>query len=103
MPKTGVRRRQFLSGLLATGLLPKSTWADAGAPVFLAAAARPDGRFLLCGIGADLAIRLELPLPARGHDAATHPTRPVGPRGGLRGGRRSKLAWDNHLIPVCPT
>jgi hypothetical protein len=31
---------------------------------------------VLCGIGADLDIRFELPLPARGHAASAHPTRP---------------------------
>ncbi len=69
-------RRQFLGGLLATGLMPAPTWADAGSPAFLSAAMRPDGSFVLCGIGADLDIRFELPLPARGHAAAAHPTRP---------------------------
>lgn len=69
-------RRQFLGGLLAAGLIPKSTWADVGSPAFLSAALRPDGRFVLCGIAADLQIRFELPLPARGHAAAAHPTRP---------------------------
>ena len=69
-------RRQFLGGLLAAGLMPASTWADAGSPAFLSAAAKPDGRFVLCGIGADLNIRFERPLPARGHAAAAHPTRP---------------------------
>jgi hypothetical protein len=69
-------RRQFLGGLLATGFIPSPTWADAGSPAFLSAAAKADGNFVLCGIGADLKIRFELPLPARGHAAAAHPTRP---------------------------
>lgn len=69
-------RRQFLGGLLAAGLIPKPTWADAGSPVLLSAAARPDGRYVLCGIGSDLNNRFELPLPARGHAAAAHPIRP---------------------------
>lgn len=69
-------RRQFLGGLLAAGLIPKPTWADAGSPAFLSAAARPDGSFVLCGMGTDLQIRFELPLPARGHAAAAHSTRP---------------------------
>lgn len=69
-------RRQFIAGLLATGLVPKPTWADAGSPSFLSAAARPDGRFVLCGIDADLGFTFQRPLPARGHAAAAHPLRP---------------------------
>lgn len=72
--KTG--RRQFLAGLLAAGFIPKPSWADAGSPRFLAAAARPDGSYVLCGISADLQVRFALPLPDRGHAAAAHPTRP---------------------------
>ncbi|SFR45796.1 hypothetical protein SAMN04488005_2178 [Yoonia tamlensis] len=69
-------RRQFLAGLLATGLAPTPTWADAGSPQFVAAAALPDGSYVLCGIGAGDAIVFQIPLPARGHAAAAHPTRP---------------------------
>ena len=69
-------RRQFLAGLLATGLVPTPTWADAGSPQFLSAAALSDGRYVLCGIGADQDILFQIPLPARGHAAAAHPTRP---------------------------
>lgn len=69
-------RRHFLGGLLATGLIPKPTWADAGAPAYLAAAAKSDGSFVLCGIGMALNVTFEIPLPARGHAAAAHPTRP---------------------------
>ncbi|WP_299777531.1 DUF1513 domain-containing protein [uncultured Roseobacter sp.] len=73
-PATG--RRQFLGGLLAAGLLPKPTWADVGAPAYLSAAAHPDGSYVLCGIGDALDLRFQIPLPARGHAAAAHPTRP---------------------------
>lgn len=76
MPPSATGRRQFLGGLFAAGLIPAPTWADAGSPAFLSAAAKPDGSFVLCGIGADLTIRFELPLPARGHAAAAHPVRP---------------------------
>ncbi|WP_196778447.1 DUF1513 domain-containing protein [Thalassorhabdomicrobium marinisediminis] len=69
-------RRGFLAGLLATGLAPAPTWADAGSPSYLSAAARPDGRFVLCGIDATLAVAFQIPLPDRGHAAAAHPTRP---------------------------
>lgn len=69
-------RRRFLTGLLAAGLLTKPSWADAGAPAYLSAAARRDGSFLLCGIGEDLEMRFQIPLPARGHAGAAHPMRP---------------------------
>ena len=69
-------RRQFIAGLLATGLVPKPSWADAGSPSFLSAAARLDGTYVLCGIDAGLNICFQLPLPARGHAAAAHPHRP---------------------------
>jgi hypothetical protein len=76
MAKTSAGRRRFLGGLLAAGVLPAPTWADAGAPAFLSAAMHPDGTFVLCGIGASLDVCFEIPLPARGHAAAAHPTRP---------------------------
>jgi hypothetical protein len=69
-------RRQFLGGLLATGLIPKLTWADAGSPSFLSAAAKPDGSHVLCGIGDNLQVLFQIPLPARGHAATAHPTKP---------------------------
>ena len=69
-------RRKFLAGLLATGLVPKPTWADAGSPEFLSAAALTDGTFVLCGIDANLNVTFTLPLPGRGHAAAAHPKRP---------------------------
>ncbi|WP_299954784.1 DUF1513 domain-containing protein [uncultured Roseobacter sp.] len=76
MRKPAPGRRQFLGGLLAAGLLPKPTWADAGSPTYLSAAARPDGRYVLCGISEALDVRFQIPLPARGHAAAAHPSRP---------------------------
>ncbi|MDO5755976.1 MAG: DUF1513 domain-containing protein [Rhodobacterales bacterium] len=69
-------RRGFIAGLLATGLAPAATWADAGAPAWLAAAGLPNGGFALCGIGADLELRFRIALPGRGHAAAAHPARP---------------------------
>lgn len=69
-------RRQFLAGLLASGLLPKPSWADAGSPAYLAAAVRPDGGYVLCGIDPALNILFQIPLPDRGHAAAAHPTKP---------------------------
>ena len=69
-------RRVFLTGLLATGLIPGPTWADAGDPALLAAGLRPDGRYVLCGLDRQGQIRFEVELPGRGHAAAAHPTRP---------------------------
>lgn len=69
-------RRRFLGGLMAAGVLPCPSWADAGSPAYLAAGARADGSYLLCGIAADLSVVFEIPLPARGHAAAAHPSRP---------------------------
>ncbi len=70
-----VNRRGFLAGLLASGLVPVSTWADVGSPSFLAAARLPDDRFALCGIDAAGMILFHIPIPARGHAAAAHPVR----------------------------
>lgn len=67
-------RRSFLAGMLAASLAPRSTWADAGAPSFVAAGKRPDGSYVLCGLTPHGDITFELPLPARGHAAAVHPT-----------------------------
>lgn len=69
-------RRSFLTGLAATALCPRMTWARAGNPAFLAAARRPDGAFSLCGLTADGQIAFAMPLPGRGHAAAAHPERP---------------------------
>ena len=69
-------RRQFLAGLLATGLSPNPTWAEIGSPAYLSSAAQTDGSYLLCGIGVNLKTLFQIPLPARGHAAAAHPRRP---------------------------
>ncbi|QIE45799.1 DUF1513 domain-containing protein [Pseudohalocynthiibacter aestuariivivens] len=69
-------RRGFLAGLLATGLAPRATWADVGAPAFLSAAALADGGYALCGIGRAGDQLFQIRLPARGHAAAAHPDRP---------------------------
>lgn len=68
-------RRSFIAGMLAAGLLPGPTWAEAGNPSFLSAGMKPDGTYVLCGLTGDGHIVFELPLPARGHAAAAHPTR----------------------------
>lgn len=70
-------RRAVLAGLLASGLCPAPSWADAGSPRYLSAAKRPDGAHRLCGLSASGAVVFEVPIPARGHAAAAHPTRPL--------------------------
>ncbi len=69
-------RRSFMAGMLAAGLVPKPTWAEAGNPSYLSAARKPDGQYVLCGLGEDGAICFEIDLPDRGHAAAAHPTLP---------------------------
>lgn len=67
-------RRAFLAGLAASAALPRTGWADVGNPAYLAAAKLGDGRFVLHGLSATGASLFQLPLPARGHAAAAHPT-----------------------------
>ncbi|MCV2894242.1 DUF1513 domain-containing protein [Lentibacter sp. XHP0401] len=69
-------RRNFIAGLLASGMSPQLTWADVGAPSYLSAARNPDGSYALFGVKASGSILFKVPLPARGHAAATHPRRP---------------------------
>jgi len=69
-------RRTFIAGLLATGLVPTLTWADAGSPAFVSAARRADGSFGLCGLSTTGQIVFECALPGRGHAAACHPIQP---------------------------
>ncbi len=65
-----------MTGLLAIGVVPVPTWADAGMPAYLSAAATPNGTYVLCGLSSSLDILFRIPLPARGHAAAAHPNRP---------------------------
>lgn len=65
-----------MAGMLASGLAPMPTWADVGNPAYLSAGMKPDGSYVLCGLTGAGEISFELPLPARGHAAAAHPTRP---------------------------
>lgn len=67
-------RRAFMAGMLAAGLFPKPTWAEAGNPAFLTAGMKPQGAYVLCGLSNRGRITFELPLPSRGHAAAAHPT-----------------------------
>lgn len=66
-------RRAFLAGRAMAGL-PRLAWADVGNPSYLAAGKVGEDYVLhgLSGAGASL---FQIPLPARGHAAAAHPTR----------------------------
>jgi uncharacterized protein len=68
-----MQRRAFLASLAAS-LAPRLTWADVGAPAFLAAGKAGDA-FFLHGLSAAGASLFQLPLPGRGHAAAAHPVR----------------------------
>ena len=69
-------RRGFMASLLAASALPSLSWADAGSPAYLAAAKLTDGSFALHGLtGAGKSV-FSIALPARGHAATAHPTRP---------------------------
>jgi hypothetical protein len=69
-------RRSFLTALLAASVLPRLSWADAGSPSFLACAREADDSFALYGLTDSGADTFRVPLPARGHAGAGHPTRP---------------------------
>ncbi|MEL6979414.1 MAG: DUF1513 domain-containing protein [Pseudomonadota bacterium] len=73
-------RRAFLRASLlaaAGGLTPTLSWADAGAPDYLAAAQTPSGAYALFGLDAAGEIRFEVASPGRGHAAAAHPSEPL--------------------------
>ncbi|MEN8838428.1 MAG: DUF1513 domain-containing protein [Celeribacter marinus] len=69
-------RRGFLAGLTAAAFVPNVSWADAGSPAFLGAAKEASGGYALFGLDENAQIIFRVPLPARGHAAAVHPTRP---------------------------
>lgn len=62
--------------MLASGISPRLTWADAGAPSYLSAARTLDGSYALVGLTENGIVTFQVRLPSRGHAAATHPTRP---------------------------
>lgn len=70
-------RRAFLGSLLATTALPAPSWADAGNPAFLAAARIADETYALFGLDHQGAVAFSLPLPARAHAGAAHPSQPL--------------------------
>jgi len=68
-------RRAFLASLVAATATPRLGWAAVGNPAYIAAAKAPDGSYLLAGFALSGAETFRLPLPARGHAGAAHPTR----------------------------
>lgn len=68
-------RRAFMASLLAAGATPRLGWAAVGSPAYLAAAQDSDGSFALYGLADDGTQTFRVPLPARGHAGAGHPTR----------------------------
>lgn len=69
-------RRSVLGGIVAASAFPSATWADAGAPAYLAAAREADGGYALFGLSAGGGDLFRIPLPDRGHAAAAHPSAP---------------------------
>ncbi|MCW8841836.1 MAG: DUF1513 domain-containing protein [Rhodobacteraceae bacterium] len=69
-----VSRRGFIAGALAAGTVPTMTWAGLGDVLFLSAAQDSGGAYRLFGLGAAGDPAFSVPLPARGHAAAAHPT-----------------------------
>lgn len=69
-------RRTFLAALIATGATPGLSWASVGNPSFIAAAKQGDG-YSLHGLTTEGQITFSVPLPARGHAGAGHPTLPI--------------------------
>lgn len=67
-------RRALLTSLAASSLAPSVGWATVGSPVAISAAQLPNGRYALIGLSAIGDITFQIPLPARGHAAAAHPT-----------------------------
>lgn len=80
-------RRAFLAGAAASLAMPAPSWADIGAPAYLAAAQEESGRFVICGLDRRGDILFRLPLAARGHAAAAHPVRAEGVAFARRPGR----------------
>lgn len=71
-------RRGFIASLAAAGTVnvaPRLGWAAVGDPAFLAAAREPDGSFVLYGLSTEGATTFRVPMSARSHAGAGHPTR----------------------------
>jgi hypothetical protein len=67
-----MQRRTFLA-TLAAAMAPRLTWADIGAPAFLAAGKRGEA-FFLHGLSTTGTSLFRIALPGRGHAAAAHPS-----------------------------
>jgi uncharacterized protein len=67
-----MRRRAFLASF-AAALAPRLTWAEVGAPAYLAAG-RQGQDYFLHGLSASGESLFQIALPGRGHAAAAHPT-----------------------------
>lgn len=69
-----IARRSFLAGFAAAATA-RPGWAAVGSPAYVAAARHPDGTFVLAGLDFGGAECFRVPLPARGHAGAAHPSR----------------------------
>ncbi|WP_243611300.1 DUF1513 domain-containing protein [Shimia aestuarii] len=69
-----VTRRGFIAGALAAGSVSTVTWAGLGDVHFLSAAQDREGAYRLIGMAETGAAIFSVPLPARGHAAAAHPS-----------------------------
>jgi uncharacterized protein len=67
-------RRGFIASLLAATAAPKIGWAAAGNPDFLACAKQGEDSYALFGLTSAGTQTFRVPLPARGHAGAGHPT-----------------------------
>lgn len=79
-------RRGFLGGLIAAGSVPAFSWAAVGNPSFVAAAKKGEN-YALFGLSELGEALFEVPLPARGHAGAGHPTHPIAVAFARRPGR----------------
>ncbi len=87
-------RRRLLAALgagIASATLPAPGWAEAGAPAWISSARQADGTDALCGLRSDGSLAFALPLPARGHAGARHPTRALAVVMARRPGRFARV------------
>ncbi|MFP7674908.1 DUF1513 domain-containing protein [Marivita sp. S0852] len=68
-------RRKFLAGVGALATVPSISWSAVGHPVAVSGARLPDGTDALVGIDAHGSLTFQLPLTARAHAGAAHPTK----------------------------
>ena len=89
-----MHRRTFLA--TAAAALAAPAWADAGAPCYLTAAAKPDLSTWLVGLSDRGTVLFQIPVPDRGHAAAAHPFRAEAVAFARRPGRFA-------VVLECPT